>query len=60
MSVLFASLLALPTLLAADGKTLVGKPAPPFVAEGCIDAPRIIDLEQLRGEVVLLKFWGIT
>ena len=41
-------------------ETLVGQVAPPFVADTCVNAPRFIDSEELRGEVILLKFWGIT
>lgn len=39
---------------------LLGEPAPPFSADTCVNAPLILDSEALRGEVILLEFWGIT
>ena len=56
-SVLIAA--ALTTGVVAD-QTLVGLDAPPFSAEGCLFEPRLTDSESLRGEVILLKFWGTT
>jgi hypothetical protein len=39
---------------------LVGQPAPPFSADTCINRPMLIESDRLKGEVILLEFWGIT
>lgn len=57
---LLAGLLALlfaPGLLA---NTLTGKDAPSFDAKGAINLPEVTTFEQAKGDVVLIKFWGIN
>ncbi len=60
--------LLLISMLAASGvgqqpaaeTSLLGQIAPPFLAQTCVNAPRIVDSRELRGEVIVLQFWGIT
>jgi len=39
---------------------MVGQTAAPFTADTCVNRPEIIESDRLRGEVILLEFWGIT
>ncbi len=39
---------------------LVGQPAPPFSADTCVQRPEIVESDRLKGEVIVLEFWGIT
>ncbi len=56
---LMALVLALtPALFAQDRK--VGEDAPAFDAKDCINAPEATTFEQCKGDVVLIKFWGIN
>lgn len=41
-------------------KVLEGKDAPAFDAKDCINAPEATTFEQCKGDVVLIKFWGIN
>ncbi len=45
--------------LLQDGP-MVGQTAPPFSADTCVNRPEIIESDRLKGEVILLEFWGIT
>lgn len=36
----------------------VGQDAPEFKASVCVNQPDAISLEQCKGEVVLIKYWG--
>ncbi len=51
-----AIVLATPVLLAQAN--LVGKDAPPFQVKSTIHEAPSLSLEECRGEVVLIKFWG--
>jgi cytochrome c biogenesis protein CcmG/thiol:disulfide interchange protein DsbE len=42
----------------ADKGSLVGNPAPPFELEAVNGAKEKISLDRLRGQVVLVDFWG--
>ncbi len=61
-----STLLAITTLMlvntAAESQEgpLVGHPAPPFVAETCINRPPVVSSSALLGEVIVLEFWGTT
>jgi hypothetical protein len=58
---LMVLLLALaPVAFAQDDKKLVGKDAPDFEAADCINAPEATTLEQCKGDVILIKLWGIN
>lgn len=45
-----------PALLAQTDIT--GKDAPDFSATVCVNKPEAISMEQCKGEVVLIKYWG--
>jgi hypothetical protein len=52
-----AMLLAMgPALMAQTN--IVGKDAPAFDAAECINTPEATSMEQCKGEVVLIKYWG--
>lgn len=54
--------LAIALLLAATAQQgpMVGQTAAPFSADTCVNRPEIIESDRLKGEVILLEFWGIT
>lgn len=52
---LFAVALA-PVMFAQENQ--VGQDAPDFSATVCVNQPDAITLEQCKGEVVLIKYWG--
>jgi hypothetical protein len=52
-----AMLLAMAPALMAQGK-LVGQDAPAFAVQECINMPEAVSMEQCKGEVVLIKYWG--
>lgn len=56
----FAVLLALLLSPALMANTLTGKDAPAFDAKGSINLPETTTFEQAKGDVVLIKFWGIN
>ncbi|MBX3474208.1 MAG: hypothetical protein KF754_07475 [Planctomycetes bacterium] len=37
---------------------ITGKDAPAFSATVCVNKPEAISMEQCKGEVVLIKYWG--
>jgi len=37
---------------------ITGKDAPAFSANECVNKPEAISMEQCKGEVVLIKYWG--
>ncbi|MBE7492222.1 MAG: hypothetical protein HS108_10760 [Planctomycetes bacterium] len=37
---------------------ITGKDAPAFSANVCVNKPEAISMEQCKGEVVLIKYWG--
>lgn len=37
---------------------ITGKDAPAFSASVCVNKPEAISMEQCKGEVVLIKYWG--
>ena len=39
---------------------MVGQTAAPFSADTCVNRREIIESDRLKGEVILLEFWGIT
>ena len=55
---LFAAMLLsmAPALIAQTN--IVGKDAPAFDAGECINTPEVTTMEQCKGEVVLIKYWG--
>ncbi len=55
---LMALVLALAPALFAE--RAVKSDAPDFNASNCINAPEATTLEQCKGGVVLIKFWGIN
>lgn len=56
-AVLAAMLISfLPALAAQEDMT--GKDAPAFSANECVNKPEAISMEQCKGEVVLIKYWG--
>ncbi|MBK8208176.1 MAG: hypothetical protein IT464_13225 [Planctomycetes bacterium] len=55
-----ALLIALAFAPAVFAQTLSGKDAPGFDAKDCINAPEATTFEQCKGDVVLIKFWGIN
>jgi hypothetical protein len=54
-----ALLLAFLVAPALAAQNLQGKPAPNFNASECVNEPRAKTLEEVQGEVVLIKLWGI-
>lgn len=56
MLIALLSVAMAPVMLAQDN--LVGKEAPNFSATVCVNQPEAITLEQCKGEVVLIKYWG--
>lgn len=57
-TLLLLALLAVAAPAAMAQKALLNAPAPDFSADECVNAPEAITLEQCKGEVVLLDFWG--
>jgi hypothetical protein len=56
-TLLAATVLTLaPALMAQEN--MVGKDAPAFEAKVCVNQPEAISMEQCKGEVVLIKYWG--
>ncbi|MBZ0136763.1 MAG: hypothetical protein K8I27_10360 [Planctomycetes bacterium] len=45
-----------PVMFAQENQ--VGQDAPDFSATVCVNQPEAITLEQCKGEVVLIKYWG--
>jgi hypothetical protein len=41
-------------------ESLVGKDAPTFDAGNCINKPEATTFEQCKGDVILIKYWGIN
>lgn len=54
---LAALVMAMVPALSAQ-ENITGKDAPEFNAEGCINTPDAVTMEQCKGEVVLIKYWG--
>ena len=55
---LFASMvLAMAPALMAQ-TNIVGSDAPAFEVKECINTPEAVSMEQCKGEVVLIKYWG--
>jgi hypothetical protein len=57
-TLLLLLLASAPALFAQNA--LQGKDAPAFNANDCINAPEQTTFDQCKGEVVLIKFWGIN
>jgi hypothetical protein len=45
---------------AQEAKAKLNADAPSFEAADCINAPEATTLEQCKGDVVLIKLWGIN
>lgn len=54
---LIGMLMAMAPALVAQ-ENIVGKEAPAFSASECVNKPEAISMEQCKGEVVLIKYWG--
>ena len=52
-----AMVLSLAPVLSAQ-TNIVGKDAPAFEVQECINTPEAVSMEQCKGEVVLIKYWG--
>jgi hypothetical protein len=52
-----AMLLAMAPALMAQ-TNIVGKDAPAFDVQDSINTPEAVSMEQCKGEVVLIKYWG--
>jgi hypothetical protein len=52
---LFAVLAAAPLLAQTQ---IVGQDAGEFTVGDCVNKPEAVTLEQCKGEVVLIKYWG--
>ena len=57
-SVLIALLAVAMTPVMFGQENQVGQDAPDFSATECVNQPEAITLEQCKGEVVLIKYWG--
>ena len=54
---LIGMLMAMAPALVAQ-ENIVGRDAPAFSANECVNKPEAISMEQCKGEVVLIKYWG--
>lgn len=50
-----AALLVAPSVAFAD---LVGKDAPGFTVPETVNEAPALDLQEMKGEVILIKYWG--
>jgi hypothetical protein len=60
---ILSALLALafaPVTWAQEAKAKLNADAPAFEAADCVNAPEATTLEQCKGDVVLIKLWGIN
>ena len=58
--ILAAALTATAADTSAQTGKMVGQTAAPFSADTCVNRPEIVESDRLKGEVILLEFWGIT
>ena len=59
--ILLVALAFAPAVWAQEGtKAKVGSDAPDFDASSAINAPEANTLEQCKGDVILIKLWGIN
>ena len=56
---IFAALLVAAMPLAFGQGGMVGKKAPDFKATNLINEAEHVDMREMLGEVVLVKYWGI-
>ena len=47
-----------PVVAAQSPASLIGKEAPPVEFTECVNEPEAKSLEECKGDVVFLKFWG--